>query len=262
MAIDPENLQAAAKAIRQARLDRCPIEPISITHGITTAEQAYRIAQINHPFQHQAQGRVTGKKVGLTAKSVQLQLGITEPDYGLLFAGMEHLDHDDVPFDAFIAPKVEAEVAFIMDRDLSAEPASFAEFVACVAYTLPAIEIVDSVIKDWQISLVDTVADNASAARYVLGNQPVRLGTIELQKIDMQLWINHSVAVVGNGTVCMGHPLRAAYWLACTMAKHGQPLKAGEVILSGSLGPMKSVAAGDIIHAQLGKLGFVNCRFV
>lgn len=262
MTTDSETVQDAARAIRQARTDRCPIDPISTTYGITTAEQAYRIARINHPFQRQAQGRVTGKKVGLTAAAIQQQLGITEPDYGLLFADMEHLDHDDVPFDAFIAPKVEAEVAFIMDRDLNAEPPSFAEFVASVAYTLPAIEIVDSVIKDWQISLVDTVADNASAARYVLGNQPVRLGAIELQKIDMQLWINHAVAVVGNGTICMGHPLRSAYWLACTMANHGQPLRAGEVILSGSLGPMKSVAKGDVIHAQLGRLGSVNCQFV
>lgn len=259
---DSDNIQAAAKAIRQARQDRCPTEPVSTTYGITTAEQAYRIAQINHPFQRQALGRVTGKKVGLTAAAVQKQLGISEPDYGLLFAGMEHLDHDDVPFDEFIAPKVEAEVAFIMDRDLKAEPPSFAEFVASVAYTLPAIEIVDSVVKEWQISLVDTVADNSSAARYVLGNQPVRLGTIELQKIDMQLWVNHSVAVVGSATVCMGNPLRAAYWLACTMSEHGQPLRAGEVILSGSLGPMKSVEKGDVVHAQLGKLGFVNCQFV
>lgn len=262
MLTDSNVIQNAAQAIRQARVNRRAIEPISKTYGIESADQAYRIAEINHQFQFETQGRITGKKVGLTAAAVQKQLGVNEPDFGLLFAGMEHLDHDDVPFDAFIAPKVEGEVAFVMDKDLSADPPSFAEFFSCVAYTLPAIEIVDSVIQDWRISLVDTVADNASAARYVLGNQPVRLGAIELHKIDMQLWIDHAVVAVGNGATCMGHPLRAAYWLACTMAQRGQPLKAGEVILSGSLGPMASVKKGDVIHAQLGKLGSVNCQFV
>lgn len=262
MTRDSDALQNAAKAIRQARANKCTIDPISITYGIESAAQAYRIAGINHQFQREQQGRVTGKKVGLTAAAVQKQLGVNEPDFGLLFAGMEHLDGDEVPFDAFIAPKVEAEVAIVMDRDLNTDLPSFAEFFSSVAYTLPAIEIVDCVIKDWRLSLVDTVADNASAARYVLGNQPMRLGSIELQKIDMQLWVNHSVVAVGHGSTCMGHPLRAAYWLARTLSESGQPLKAGEVILSGSLGPMVSVRKGDVIHAQLGHLGFVNCQFV
>ena len=159
-------------------------------------------------------------------------------------------------------PKVEAEVAFVIGSDLTSTSPSWAEFVNSIAYALPALEIVDSAISDWKISLVDTVADNASCGLYVLGDQPVALGSISLGALAMQMRINGQVASVGTGAACLGHPLRAAYWLAQTMATLGNGLRAGEVILSGALGPMVAVGAGCAVEADLGALGSVSCHMV
>jgi 2-keto-4-pentenoate hydratase len=262
MSLPNESLKDAARAIREARSERQTIARISETFGISTVDEAYTIADMNNQMMIEAGHHITGKKVGLTAKKVQEQLGINEPDFGVLFQSMEFLHGDEVPFDRLIQPKVEGEIAVVIDRDMTQDPPSWGYFLSSLAYVVPAIEIVDSVITDWKITLVDTVADNASSALYVLGNQPVDASAFALDHIDMQLWINHNVASVGTGATCLGHPLRSAYWLACEMAKRGQPLKAGEVILSGSLGPMVPVRQGDAVSVQMGSLGTVSCQFV
>lgn len=249
----------AAQALSQARRDRRPIAPISTTHGIHSAAAAYEVAAINTRQRLAAGRRIVGKKIGLTSKAVQQQLGVDQPDFGILFDDMEFLDGQDLPTDELMQPKVEAEVAFVMARDLDALAPSWAEFLRSVAYALPALEIVDSAISDWKIALADTIADNASCGLYVLGDQPVALGSVSLGEIGMRLTRNGKSASLGTGAACMGHPLRAAYWLATTMAAREQPLRAGEVILSGALGPMVPLAAGDLIQADLGALGRVSC---
>jgi 2-keto-4-pentenoate hydratase len=254
-------LQAAALALRAARADRRPIAPISASHGIAGLEAAYAVAEINTLARLLEPGRrIVGKKVGLTSKAVQQQLGVDQPDFGVLFDDMEILDGDDAAMARLIQPKVEAEVAFVMGRDLAGELPTWGEFLNAVACALPAIEIVDSAIADWKISLVDTVADNASCGLYVLGNQPVSPGALDLAAIGMQMRVNGRTVSVGTGAACLGHPLRAAYWLARTMARRGQSLRAGEVILSGALGPMVPVQAGDLVQVELGALGRVACR--
>ena len=252
--------QEAAWALREARARRRTIAPISISHGIAGLEAAYAVAEVNTLARIDAGGRVVGKKVGLTSKAVQTQLGVDQPDFGILFDDMEILSGEDASTSRLIQPKVEAEVAFVVGRDLAGKTPSWAEFLACIAYALPAIEIVDSAITDWKISLVDTVADNASSGLYVLGDQPVVLGAVSLGDVGMRMTKNGQVASVGTGAACLGHPLRAAYWLARTMAGRGQGLRAGEVILSGALGPMVPVVAGDLVHAHIGALGTVSCR--
>lgn len=252
--------QEAAHALREARTHRRTIPPISISHGIAGLEAAYAVAEINTLARIDAGARVVGKKVGITSKAVQVQLGVDQPDFGMLFDDMEILDGDDASMSRLIQPKVEAEVAFVVGHDLAGRTPSWAEFLASIAYALPAIEIVDSAITDWKISLVDTVADNASAGLYVLGDQPVAVGTVSLGEVGMYMTKNGEVASIGTGASCLGHPLRAAYWLARTMAERGQSLRAGEVILSGALGPMVQVAAGDRIHVRIGGLGTVSCR--
>ena len=250
----------AAAALAEARRSRKPIAQISQTFGISTLTGAYEVAEINSRAQLEAGRRVLGKKVGLTSKAVQQQLGVDQPDFGILFDDMECLSGQDVPMARLIQPKVEAEVAFVMARDLAGVAPSWSEFLACVAYALPAIEIVDSAIIDWKITLVDTVADNASSGLYVLGDQPVDIGSLSLGDLGMHMSKNSQVVSIGTGAACLGHPLRAAYWLARTMAELGQGLKAGEVIMSGALGPMVPVAAGDLVQAQIGALGQVSCR--
>ncbi|CAM3601198.1 2-keto-4-pentenoate hydratase [Polaromonas hydrogenivorans] len=253
---------AAALALSEARESRRPIAPISIIHSIQGLEAAYAVAEINTQVRLSEGRRIVGLKVGLTSQAVQQQLGVDQPDFGVLFDDMEILNGQDVPMARLMQPKVEAEIAFVVSRDLTGTRPSYAEFLACLGYALPAIEIVDSAIADWKISLVDTVADNASCGLYVLGDQPVPLGQLALGELGMTLSKNGQTVSVGTGAACLGHPLRAAYWLACTMAERGRGLRAGEIILSGALGPMVPVVAGDLVQARIGALGSVSCRMV
>jgi 2-keto-4-pentenoate hydratase len=259
MNITPE-VQDAAQLLRNARATRVPIGRISESHNITSIDAAYAVAAVNTSARVQSGARIVGKKVGLTSKAVQQQLGVDQPDFGVLFDDMEFLDGSDVPMSRLIQPKVEAEVAFVVGRDLVSPRPSYAEFLAALAYAVPAIEIVDSAIEGWKLTLVDTVADNASCGLYVLGNQPGPIGAVALGEIGLQMDVNGRTVSVGSGAACLGHPLRAAYWLAQVMGAKGEGLRAGEVILSGALGPMVVVNGGDLVTARIGALGNVSCR--
>lgn len=256
------HLQAAAAALRQARDSHQPIGRISESHGVSGIDQAYAVAALNTRQRVAAGARVVGRKVGLTSKAVQQQLGVDQPDFGVLFDDMEYLDGDAVPMSRLLQPKAEAEVAFVVARDLAGAAPSYGEFLAALACALPALEIVDSAIAGWKLTLVDTVADNASCGLFVLGNQPLPLGQVALGELGLQLDRNGETVAVGSGAACLGHPLRAAYWLARTMAARGDGLRAGEIILSGALGPMVPVVAGDLLRARIGALGGVGCRIV
>ena len=260
--MNSDTLASAALALRSARATRQAIQRISETHGIADLDAAYAVAEIN-TAERLAQGaRRLGLKVGLTSRAVQQQLGVDQPDFGVLMDDMAYLNRDDVPMSRLIQPKVEGEVAFVLGRDLNLASPSYAEFLAALAYALPAIEIVDSAIADWKITLVDTVADNASSGLYVLGDQPVAIGQCDFASLGMTLEKNGQGASVGSGSACLGHPLRAAYWLACTLGQRGTSLQAGQVILSGALGPMVPVSAGDRVHVNIGALGTVACQMV
>lgn len=256
------SLSDAADALRKARETRKPIGRVSESHGISGIDQAYAVAAINAGHRVAAGARVIGKKIGLTSKAVQQQLGVNQPDFGVLFDDIEYLDGDEVPMSRLLQPKAEAEIAFVVGRDLSGNAPSYGEFLTALAYALPALEIVDSAIADWKLTLVDTVADNASCGLFVVGNQPVPIGQVALGEVGLQLDKNGQTASVGSGAACLGHPLRAAYWLARTMAQRGSGLRAGEIILSGALGPMVPVSAGDLLQARVGALGSIACRMV
>jgi 2-keto-4-pentenoate hydratase len=256
-----DTLQAAAQALRGARQRRQPISPIAATFGLAGIDAAYAVAELNTQARLVEGRRVVGKKVGLTSRAVQQQLGVDQPDFGVLFDDMEFLDGDTVPADRLIQPKVEAELAFVVGRDLRHEAPTYGEFIAALDCALPAIEVVDSAIADWRITLVDTVADNASSGLYVLGLRPLGIGRLAHATLDMQLAVNGHVRSTGNGAACLGHPLRAAYWLARTMAARGQPLRAGELVLSGALGPMVPVTAGDHVQVRVDTAGDCAVRF-
>lgn len=256
---DPTHL-AAAEALRSARARRQPIARVSETFGIDGLTQAYAVAALNTQAAL-AEGRViSGKKIGLTSKAVQQQLGVDRPDHGVLFADMECHDGDELPMSRLIQPKAEGEVAFVVGRDLDDAELSWGRFLLGIEYALPALEIVDSAIADWKITLVDTVADNASCGLYVLGTEPRRVSDLDLLTLGMSLSRNSEVVSVGSGAACLGHPLKATHWLAQTMAALGQPLRAGDVVLSGALGPMFTFAAGDELALDMGALGRLRCR--
>ena len=256
------NVECAAAALREAREARKQIALVASTFNLSSIDEAYAAAAENTRVGLTKGRRVTGRKIGLTAESVQRQLGVDQPDFGVLFDDMEILDRGVVMTDRLMQPKIKAEIAFVIARDLKkGRTPSWGEFVTAIDYALPALEIVDSAIADWRIGILDAVADNASAGLYVLGDQPVSLGAFQLTSVEAVLTCNGTVVSKGQGSACLGHPLRAAHWLACEMARRGQALRAGEIILAGALGPTAPVKSGGAMRADFGDFGHVACRF-
>ncbi len=234
------------------------ISPLLPDHDI---DAAYRVQEINTKRALAAGRRLVGRKIGLTAKVVQKQLGVDEPDFGMLFADMALADGEEVKKGRLIQPKVEAEVAFVLGRDLDQEQPTIADVIRAVDFCIPAIEIVDSRIADWKIKLVDTVADNASAGLFTLGCEPRLLRKLDLRQCGMVIESKGEPICVGAGAACMGNPVVAMLWLARTMARVGRPLKTGDVVMSGSLGPMTPVSWGDVVEARISGLGSVRAAF-
>lgn len=225
-------------------------------------ERAYQIQQINLDRAIKTQNkRIVGKKIGLTSKQVQQQLGVDQPDYGSLFADMILAPGQSVSLASLLQPKVEAEVALVLKRDLLNSDTTLVELINAIDYVLPAIEIVDSRVQHWDIRIGDTIADNASSALVALGQTPVALTDIALDKIGMSMYSQGELVSVGNGAACLGNPLVAALWLANNMAKRGAPLKAGDLILTGALGPMVAVTAPSHFTAFIQDLGEVQITF-
>ncbi|MBV2355436.1 fumarylacetoacetate hydrolase family protein [Streptomyces sp. J2-1] len=205
--------------------------------------------------------RVVGHKIGLTSAAVQRQLGVDRPDFGTLTASMAYADGEPVPLGRFLQPRVEAEVAFVLGRDLDTERCTVADVLRATEFLLPAVEIVDSRIADWDITLTDTVADNGSSGAFVLGTTPVRPGEAVLSDIGMVLEHRGEAVSTGAGAACLGSPVTAVAWLAGELARRGQPLRAGHVVLSGALGPVVPVSGAGVHRARLESLGDVRAVF-
>jgi 2-keto-4-pentenoate hydratase len=258
--------ETIARSLWEAAATRRPIPPVraaAAQAGLPVdAEQAYVIQRINRDRRLRGGDRVVGRKIGLTAKAVQAQLGVDVPDFGDLWASTSYGDGDEIPIGALIQPKVEAEVALVLGRDLDEVDATVADVIRGTEFALAALEIVDSRIAHWQIGLFDTIADNASAAAFVLAGDPARLDGIKLRDARMSLLRNDAPASEGVGHACLGHPLNAAAWLARALARAGQPLRAGDIVLTGALGPMVPAQAGDRFEATIDGLGRIAVRFV
>jgi 2-keto-4-pentenoate hydratase len=227
----------------------------------TDAVGAYAVQAINTAFWQNASRRIVGRKIGLTAKAVQAQLGVDQPDFGVLFADMALADGGVLRAATVLQPKAEAEVAIVLKHDLPGLDTTPDDVAAAVDYAVAAIEIVDSRIADWKISFADTVADNGSSAFYVLGSERKTLAGLDLYTCGMVIEVNGAVASLGAGAACLGNPLNAAAWLARTLAANGAPLRAGEVVLTGALGPMVALTPGDHVEAKIGGLGSVSFRY-
>jgi 2-keto-4-pentenoate hydratase len=248
---------AAAARLRHA-YGGAVLEPLRDVLGPTDVEGAYRIQQLNTRHWLDEGRRIAGRKIGLTAEAVQKQLGVDRPDYGVLFEDMRVPNGGSLPAARLIQPKAEAEVAIVLAHDLVKPDATPEDVAAAAECACAAIEIVDSRIRDWKISFADTVADNGSSAFFVLGQDRKALPGLDLRTCGMALEQNGKVASLGAGVACMGHPLIAAAWLARTLAAVGEGLKAGDVILTGALGPMVTLKPGDRIEAAVGGLGSVS----
>ena len=254
------DLPAIADRIRSAYA-ATPIVPIRLTDPHVTLVDAYLIQTLNREHWTQIGRRIVGTKIGLTSKAVQLQLGVDSPDYGILFADAQVADDGVVRPGHLLQPKVEAEIAFVLGRDIKTANTAPAELIDSIAYALPALEIVDSRIADWDIKMVDTVADNASSGLFVLGPTPVDIKGLDLAACSMRLDKNGTRASEGSGADCLGNPLNALAWLASARLALNEPLKAGDVILSGALGPMVPAGPGDRFQANIAGIGRVSVRF-
>jgi len=238
-----------------------PVAPLRDGLGPLDVDGAYAVQAINTERWSKVGRRIVGRKIGLTSKAVQTQLGVDQPDFGVLFDDMRIPEGGVLSARRAIQPKAEAEIAFVMARDLRDPGATPEAVAAAIGHVVAAIEIVDSRIENWKITFADTVADNGSSAFFVLGSESKPLAGLDLYTCGMVLEVNGAVASVGAGAACLGHPLIAAAWLARTLAERGEGLCAGDVVLTGALGPMVALRPGDEIVAKIAGLGTARFKF-
>ena len=261
MTVDSGTITALAARLRKADESGVATAPLRDELAAGGIKAAYAVQQANTDYYLKQGRRLVGRKIGLTSKSVQKQLGVDSPDFGMLYADMALYDGEEVAASRVLQPKAEAEIAFVLERDLTNPGATLADVISAIAYALPAVEIVGSRIENWNIKLLDTVADNASSGLFVLGGEPRKIDSIDLRLCGMVMELRGEPISVGAGAACLGNPLNAALWLARTMVEVGSPLKAGDIIMSGALGPMVGVKPGDVLETRINGVGSVRAVF-
>ena len=260
MTIEPRLLDVA-DVLRDAEDSGVPVVPLTEQHPDLTAEDAYLIQQVNVRRRVAAGGVVRGHKVGLTSVAMQQQLGVDEPDFGVLFSDMLVEEGDAISVSQLISPRIEAEIAFVMDSDLSGPGVTALDALAAVSGAVASIEVIDSRIQDWRIKLPDTIADNASCARVVVGGQITPLDGLDLRTVGMVLTVDGEVKETGAGAAVLGNPIRCVAWLANTLGTVGSGLKAGDLVLAGALHASLPVGVGTSVRADFADLGSVTTRF-
>jgi len=252
--------QAAARLSQAAARGR-PVPPVRDLLGSQDVAAAYAVQRELNRSRVAAGGVVVGRKIGLTSAVVQRQLGVDQPDFGVLFADMDRSGKPAIPAGSLLQPKVEAEVAFVLSRGLAHGPLDDGQVRAAVGYAVAALEIVDSRIANWDITITDTIADNGSSGLFVLADRGLTLDEFEPGEVRMRMFVDDELASEGTGAACLGDPLHALAWLARAAREFGDPLQAGEIVLSGALGPMVAVRPGARVRAEVGALGQVSASF-
>ncbi|QQM52796.1 2-keto-4-pentenoate hydratase [Rhodococcus pyridinivorans] len=251
-------VQKAADRLLDAYRTAEPIDPLTPEYPVASLEVAYRIQQAQVEQWTSAGDVVKGHKVGLASRAIQRQMGVDQPDFGHLTQSMFHLEHHPIASGTFLQPRIEPEIAFVLGRPLAGPGVTAAEAARAVDFVLPALEIVDSRIKDWKIGIFDTIADNASSGGVILGSCPVSLDQLDLRLAGCNLHINGELVATGAGGAVLGSPLSALVWLANTVGPLGVTLEPGHVVLPGSMTGAYPVAPGDSIVATISGLGTVT----
>lgn len=254
------SVDQAAERLLSAYGSGRPTAPVRDLIGSTDVDVAYRVQQRVIEAKLRDGSAIVGRKIGLTSEAVQSQVGVDQPDFGVLLDRMHFADGEIIPFSTLLQPRAEVELAFVLAADVDGGVGPEA-LRAAVAYASPAIEIVDSRVRDWDIAITDTVADNASSGAFVLGDARVGLADFEPRDVTMTLVRDGEEVSSGTGAACLGDPLAALAWLARTAAQYGEPLHAGDIVLSGALGPLVPVAPGQVFTATISSLGTVTARF-
>lgn len=247
-------IAAAVERLATAQTSRVPCAPVRDLIGTEDLAAAYAVQQGILRRRLDDDARVVGRKIGATSEAVQRQLGVDQPDFGYLLSDMDVSKESPISMRTLVQPRVEAEVAFELREDIdpdSEEEITLSAVRAAVDVAVPALEIVDSRIRDWDITFTDTVADSASSGLFVVGSDARKLTEVEPREVTMSLTINGEERSAGNGAACLGDPLEALRWLAVQAHRFGDPLRAGHLILSGALGPFVPFAAGDHVRAEI-----------
>lgn len=260
MALKKKEIRQAADLIAGAHQTKTAISPLRDRFEMDMTD-AYNIQEVN-TRRWLEEGRIlSGRKIGVTSKAVQDQLGVDQPDYGMLFADMAFADGESISMSHLLQPRIEGEIAFYLGKDLDQPGLTLAEILSAVDYAVAAIEVVDSRIADWKIGITDTIADNASSGLYVLGSRPVKLDAFDHLNCSMVIEHRGEAVSSGIGAACLGNPLTSCLWLARKMVEVGRPLKAGDLILSGALGPIVPVEADETYELRIEGLGTVRAEF-
>lgn len=260
--MNQEEIKKYGDELFQALVAKKPVDPLTDRVPGITLEDAYQIQSRMIQLRLDRGETIVGKKIGLTSKAVQTMLGVDQPDFGQLTSTMVYGDGEAIPSGELIRPRAEGEIAFVLKSDLKGPGLSNVDVIRATDFVIPCIEIVDSRIKDWKIKIQDTVADNASSGVFVVGSGSATLDQIDINTVGMVLEKNGEIANTGAGAAALGSPINAVCWLANTLGSLGISLKAGEVILSGALGPLVDVNGGDSIRMTLGGIGSVSARFI
>jgi 2-keto-4-pentenoate hydratase len=261
MAAEPTLVATLAGDLARAAADRRPIEPLTDRHPDLAIDDAYAIQTHVTNDRLSAGRRIVGRKIGLTSRPMQQLLGVREPDYGVLLDDMFVEDGDVIDIDTLLQPRVEAELAFVMERDLVGPGVTTANALASIGGVFPAIEVVDSRIADWRIRLVDTVADNASSGLLVMGGRLRKVTELDLRLVGVVVTRGGALIDTGAGAAALGNPARCVAWLANKLASFGDILRAGDVVLPGAVHRMVPVRPGDVFRAEYAHLGAVTARF-
>lgn len=261
--MDKQQIQLCGDELYQAMVDRVAVRPLTERFSDITLDDAYNISLRVLERRIEAGEKVIGKKIGLTSKAVQNMLKVGQPDFGYLTDKMAYSQGEEVQIsDRLMQPKAEGEIAFILKKDLMGPGLTAADVLAATDCVLPCFEVVDSRIENWEIKIQDTVADNASCGVFVLGDRAVNPRKVDLATCGMVVEKNGSIISTGAGAAALGSPVTCVTWLANTLGQFGIPLKAGEVILSGSLVPLEPVQAGDFMSVSIGGIGSASVRFI
>jgi 2-keto-4-pentenoate hydratase len=255
------NIQKIAEDLLEAEKNNQPIEPLTNRFPTISVEDAYNIQlqQIEKKVTNGA--TIVGKKIGLTSKVMQNMFQVNEPDYGHLLDDMINLDGETISLDEFAQPKLEFEIAFVLKEDLKGPGITILDVIKATDYIAPAFEIIDSRIKNWNIRFEDTVADNGSSARAIIGGNPTRIEEVDLAHLGMVVYKNGKFLDSAAGAAVMGNPARAVAWLANALGKYDISLHAGEVVLSGALSAAVPIESGDTFTAEFAHIGSVSASF-
>jgi len=256
------SIETVAAALQTAATIGIPCAPVRALLSTGGVDSAYAVQSAVVASRVAAGSRIVGRKVGLTNPKVQAQLGVDQPDFGVLLNDMACSNEVPVEYNRLLQPRIEAEIAFILAHDLDTDgPFSVQMISDSIAYAVPALEIVDSRIADWDIDILDTIADNGSSGMFVLGKHRTLLSEFDPVEVAMTMSRGTDTVSTGSGRECLGNPLLAVAWLAETACYYRAPLRRGDVVLSGALGPMVSVHPGDTFKAELSWLGDVSAVF-